>query len=397
MKNILYYLSVIFVFSLFIGCEEEEEPVNENEGDANVIIVEDEILEQVSYHQQHFDTATIIIFPNLTTVTDAIYFHQCKNIKRVEFPKLTSVGSIEAGNPYVYFHQNEGLESILAPELATVYGYVYLWENTSLDASNALCNLTNIFPRGVYPDCSDASLTVNGNASDELCSEPSIITCNKDDNDLDGIENSEDNCQNTPNPNQEDIDNDGIGDVCDDDKDGDGISNDNDNCPSTANADQADSDGDGIGDACQHLAVITIEDITLEDVSYHKTSFDIPTTIVFSNLTIISESIYFHQCKNIKRVEFPKLTTVGSSEAGNPYVYFHQNEGLEFIEAPELTSVYGYVYLWQNTLLDASETLCSLEDIFPRGSGSDCADASLTVNGNTNDQFCSSPTVHTCN
>ena len=71
-----------------------------------------------------------------------------------------------------------------------------------------------------------------------------------DDSDGDGIMDSEDNCKNIENPNQEDIDNDGIGDVCDSDKDGDGINNDSDNCPSISNQNQLDTDGDGIGNKC---------------------------------------------------------------------------------------------------------------------------------------------------
>ncbi len=57
------------------------------------------------------------------------------------------------------------------------------------------------------------------------------------DDDGDGILNSNDNCPSVWNPGQEDTDGDLIGDVCD-------------NCPDTANTDQADADNDGTGDAC---------------------------------------------------------------------------------------------------------------------------------------------------
>ncbi|XLS29433.1 T9SS type A sorting domain-containing protein [Flavobacteriaceae bacterium M23B6Z8] len=53
------------------------------------------------------------------------------------------------------------------------------------------------------------------------------------DDDNDGIPNATDNCPDTPNPNQADADNDGVGDVCDDDDDNDGVTNDNDLCPDT--------------------------------------------------------------------------------------------------------------------------------------------------------------------
>ncbi|SFS40427.1 gliding motility-associated C-terminal domain-containing protein, partial [Lutibacter maritimus] len=48
----------------------------------------------------------------------------------------------------------------------------------------------------------------------------------------------------------DDLDNDGIADVCDDDLDGDGVDNDIDNCPTVSNPNQADIDRNGIGDVC---------------------------------------------------------------------------------------------------------------------------------------------------
>ena len=71
-----------------------------------------------------------------------------------------------------------------------------------------------------------------------------------DDFDKDGIIDIEDNCPDVSNADQADMDGDGIGDVCDDDMDGDGIANSADNCPDVSNSDQTDLDGDGIGDFC---------------------------------------------------------------------------------------------------------------------------------------------------
>ncbi len=80
------------------------------------------------------------------------------------------------------------------------------------------------------------------------------------DSDSDGVLDYLDNCINVSNPNQEDIDGNGIGDLCQD-LDADGVIDINDNCPNIYNPNQDDSDGNGIGDLCQDTDGDSIIDI----------------------------------------------------------------------------------------------------------------------------------------
>jgi len=73
--------------------------------------------------------------------------------------------------------------------------------------------------------------------------------CDPDD-DGDGVADGEDNCPLVPNPGQLDTDLDDLGDACDPDDDGDGVADEDDNCPLVANDDQLDHDLDELGDAC---------------------------------------------------------------------------------------------------------------------------------------------------
>lgn len=76
------------------------------------------------------------------------------------------------------------------------------------------------------------------------------------DPDHDGVQDppfADDNCAGENgafNPDQSDIDGDGLGDACDVDDDADGLDDAVDNCPQSANVSQRDSEGDGIGDPC---------------------------------------------------------------------------------------------------------------------------------------------------
>jgi hypothetical protein len=85
-------------------------------------------------------------------------------------------------------------------------------------------------------------------------------TC--DDEDKDGVCKPYDNCPNHSNPEQADMDEDGLGDACDDDADGDGHDDaTDDNCPTVYNPGQVDSDSDQIGDACDFCDFV-VDDAT---------------------------------------------------------------------------------------------------------------------------------------
>ncbi|MDT0677651.1 T9SS type A sorting domain-containing protein [Autumnicola musiva] len=79
--------------------------------------------------------------------------------------------------------------------------------------------------------------------------------------DDDGILNAEDNCVSTPNPDQADINENGIGDVCDDD-DADGIINYEDNCPDTPEGSMVDVFGCEVFDLAADNFSIAVYDVS---------------------------------------------------------------------------------------------------------------------------------------
>jgi len=84
-----------------------------------------------------------------------------------------------------------------------------------------------------------------------ICVRQRCLTDVEADRDRDGVPDLGDGCPDIANADQDDLDGDGRGDVCDVDDDDDDVPDSLDNCPRTPNAAQADRDSDGQGDACE--------------------------------------------------------------------------------------------------------------------------------------------------
>lgn len=99
----------------------------------------------------------------------------------------------------------------------------------------------------------------------EIVAPPTPDVSQAIDSDGDRVLDGNDNCPTIVNPDQTDLDDDGIGDPCDEDKDGDGVPNSTDNCDVTVNPEQVDWDGDKRGDVCDPQPRNDIDDDDVGD------------------------------------------------------------------------------------------------------------------------------------
>jgi len=149
-------------------------------------------------------------------------------------------GSIDAGAPWSYDLACITTETPFAgasdnttPPLGTVFYYL-------VSAVN---------------ECGESEAHFDSGGSPVFAS-PSCTPASTADTDGDGIPDRRDNCPVTYNPDQDDTEDDGAGDICDPDDDNDGVDDVADNCMFTPNPTQLESDGDGFGDACDNCVAV---------------------------------------------------------------------------------------------------------------------------------------------
>ena len=196
-----------------------------------------------------------------------VYNHETKKI----------MSGIKLRSSVYFYEQNENF-LIIQTRYFGVYQAVLLTQksydqiNSDLEAESLLTTIKTKFDKEIYTTVKATSSTEKIEKEEETSVVEEKTVEELVDTDSDGIADSADNCVNTKNPGQEDIDKDDKGDVCDSDKDGDSVANiedafpsnanetldvdgdgvgdNSDNCPNVSNADQTDSDNDGRGNAC---------------------------------------------------------------------------------------------------------------------------------------------------
>ena len=127
--------------------------------------------------------------------------------------------------------------------------------------------------------------------------------------DADNVDSTCDNCPDDYNVDQRDLDNDGIGDVCDDDIDGDTVLNEDDNCPNTPNSDQKNTDDDPRGDACSVVFVNHLWDGDITDIDVWQ------DTIWYTSEGGATRWVYDDESQSWSGSRFTKANGLGANRA----------------------------------------------------------------------------------
>jgi len=185
--------------------------------------------------------------------------------------------------------------------------------NGDVDGDGVLNGVDNC-PNTANADQAD----VDGNGIGDVCQ----------DTDGDSVLDIDDNCVDTANPNQLDSDNNGIGDVCQD-SDGDSIFDSDDNCIDIANPDQQDTNGNGIGDVCdtsyENADNISLEVIseTCEGQNNGIINITVIETYVTYTVTVVGSSVNLSESIPSNSISFDNLAvgayTVCVSVDGRDY------------------------------------------------------------------------------
>jgi hypothetical protein len=153
------------------------------------------------------------------------------------------VPSIPPGDLLGMTIDNDG--NIYASALTS--GVIYAWDSDGINGRVIV---------ETADEGSDA-MHLHYNRKDEVLAVPiyfanKVVFYSMTDDDGDNVPAFKDNCPDISNPDQDDADADGVGDSCDEDDDGDGVVDTEDNCPYHPNSLQYDWDGDGVGDECDN-------------------------------------------------------------------------------------------------------------------------------------------------
>ncbi|MGB8704494.1 MAG: pectinesterase family protein, partial [Gillisia sp.] len=152
----------------------------------------------------------------------------------------------------------EGWKNTLGGESSKMYEYGTI-EASGVDHSADRVSWSTVLDTPVLNDGTEITTFNFTKGNDGWDPFPALEA--DDDTDHDGILDVNDNCPSTPNPDQADMDGDGIGDVCDD-SDGDGLVDSDDSCPNSPEGATVDVFGCEVFNLAADNYTLTVHDVS---------------------------------------------------------------------------------------------------------------------------------------